>query len=811
LLALAQALVDSPRTILQTLSDTVLTLLKADSAGLSLLTPDETRFHWPSIAGMWSPHTGGNILRELSPCGDVLDANAPLLFRRFGRQHSYFLEATPLAEECLLAPFYVAGKAVGTIWAVAHDARHQFDSEDLRQLESLGKFASAAYQATESLNNEKEFNRSIIDSSPDCIQVLDLEGNILSTHDGQDLLGIEDIGPCLNTSWIEFWQGADRAAARAAVEAAKAGGKGRFVGFFPTLRGQPRWWDVSVAPILNANDEPMRLLAVSRDVTQRRQAEMNLAFVASISQDLVHWTDADGMMKSIGAKLAAHLALSLCAFLEVNEAADEVVIAQDWHRDDVPGLVGTHRAADFVGAEFTRMGRAGETIVVHDVATDARIDAAAFAAMKIAAFICVPLIRDGQWRFALCLYRSAPCDWREDEIALAVEVTARVGARLERLRAEASLRQSEHRYRTLFESIDEGFCIIERVNTPVGAPIDFLVIEANPAFVVQTGVSAVVGKTLREKFPGASEDWYATFEAVRRTGEPVRVERAIRPTGRVLEAYVFRVEHDAMPRVAVIFKDITARKQAEDVIRADHADLEQRVTVRTAELVQAREAAEAANRAKSTFLATMSHEIRTPMNGVIGMVDVLFHNDRLSEQQAQAVRTIRTSAFSLLSLLDNILDFSKIEAGRLDLERVPVALVEMVESACAPLSATATENGVELSLFISPQLPPQVWGDVTRLRQVFYNLASNAIKFSAGRPGRRGRVSIRLEMVSDVSTEFSPSASERLVLRVVDNGIGMAPDAVARLFDPFTQAEASTTRRFGGTGLGLAICQRLVT
>ena len=200
LLALAQALVDSPRTILQALSDTVLTLLNADSAGLSLLTPDETQFHWPSVSGMWSPHAGGGILRDSSPCGDVLAADAPLLFRRFERRYPHLMQATPLAEECLLAPFYVAGKAVGTIWAIAHDARRQFDSEDLRQLESLGKFASAAYQATEALNNEKEFNRSIIDSSPDCIKVLDLDARLLSIYNCYRLLGIEDAQPYLNTS-----------------------------------------------------------------------------------------------------------------------------------------------------------------------------------------------------------------------------------------------------------------------------------------------------------------------------------------------------------------------------------------------------------------------------------------------------------------------------------------------------------------------------------------------------------------------------------------------------------------------------------
>ena len=276
LLALAQALVDSPRTILQTLSDTVLALLNADSAGLSLLTPDEMRFHWPSVSGMWSPHTGGGTPREFSPCGDVLDADTPLLFRRAERRYAYFIEALPLAEECLLVPFYVAGRAVGTIWAIAHDARRQFDSEDLRLLESLGKFASAAYQATESLNNEKEFNRSIIESSLDCFQVLDLEGRLLSMHNGQALLGIEDNRAFLHQSWVALWEGGDRQAASAAVEAAAAGREGRFVGLFRTLGGEPKWWDVAISPILDTHGQPARLLAISRDMTERIQAQQAL-------------------------------------------------------------------------------------------------------------------------------------------------------------------------------------------------------------------------------------------------------------------------------------------------------------------------------------------------------------------------------------------------------------------------------------------------------------------------------------------------------------------------------------------------------
>jgi GAF domain-containing protein len=154
LVTLAQALADSPRTILQTLADKILEVFQAGSAGISLLTKDDggKRFHWPAISGVWKPHIGGGTPRDFGPCGDVLDRNAALLFRHFELRYTYFLPVTPPVEECLLVPFYVEGKAVGTIWAIAHDARRKFDAEDLRQLESLGQFASAAYQAVEFLD-----------------------------------------------------------------------------------------------------------------------------------------------------------------------------------------------------------------------------------------------------------------------------------------------------------------------------------------------------------------------------------------------------------------------------------------------------------------------------------------------------------------------------------------------------------------------------------------------------------------------------------------------------------------------------------
>ena len=254
---------------------------------------------------------------------------------------------------------------------------------------------------------------------------------------------------------------------------------------------------------------------------------------------------------------------------------------------------------------------------------------------------------------------------------------------------------------------------------------------------------------------------------------------------------------------------LIARSDAKASVRAERGLLAERVAERTRELSEtnrklelAKAGAEEASRDKSAFLATISHEIRTPMNGVIGMIEVL-EQTGLGEDQIDAVRTIRTSAFSLLTLIDDILDFSKAESGHLVLERAPVALGELAEGVCDLLDRDAAVKDVDLRLFVSPDLPSHVLSDATRLRQTFNNLVGNAIKFSAGRPAMAGRVTVRVEP--------APGKPNRVALAVADNGIGIAPGTLEHLFQPFTQAEASTTRRFGGTGLGLVICQRLVT
>ncbi|HLK24567.1 MAG TPA: ATP-binding protein, partial [Caulobacteraceae bacterium] len=243
------------------------------------------------------------------------------------------------------------------------------------------------------------------------------------------------------------------------------------------------------------------------------------------------------------------------------------------------------------------------------------------------------------------------------------------------------------------------------------------------------------------------------------------------------------------------FNAMLGEIETRDAAIARHLEgLEQTVAERTADLKLAKDAAEAATNAKSEFLATMSHEIRTPMNGVMVMAEMLAGSE-LPPKQRRFADLIAKSGSSLLAIINDILDLSKIEAGKLELEQVPVEIGEVAEDVCGLFWERAREKGLDLAAFVDPATPKTIVGDEVRLRQVIGNLVNNAIKFTEA-----GGVLVRIE----------PLDGGRLRIAVQDTGIGIAADKLDSVFGAFSQADQSTTRKFGGTGLGLAICKRLV-
>lgn len=316
------------------------------------------------------------------------------------------------------------------------------------------------------------------------------------------------------------------------------------------------------------------------------------------------------------------------------------------------------------------------------------------------------------------------------------------------------------------------------------------ILYVNDAFVARTGYSReeVLGRSPR--FLQGANTKRCELDRIKeamRNWQPVRVELInYTKTGQEfwLEADIFPIADQSgwFTHWISVERDITGRKKIEEIKHAQHV-------------------AELANQAKSSFLATMSHEIRTPISGVIGMVDVL-HQTSLKGYQIEMVDIIRDSANSLLGIIDDILDFSKIESGHLELESVQFHLEKSVEKICLLLDRMAMERNVELLLFTDPDLPEYVVGDELRLRQILINLVGNAIKFSS-QSGKTGKVRLNVNLHSDNESKII------IEFAVIDNGIGMSQETIARLFTPFMQADTSITRHYGGTGLGLTITRHL--
>ena len=385
---------------------------------------------------------------------------------------------------------------------------------------------------------------------------------------------------------------------------------------------------------------------------------------------------------------------------------------------------------------------------------------------------------------------------RTAELSAALEGTTREV--IERQHAEQALRASERFLDSIVENLPDMIFVKD------AATLAFIRFNRAGEELLGHARGELIGRNVHDLFPRHEADFFALKDravlASRRMVDIPEEEVMTRRGTRLVHTVKIPIlDERGEPRFLLgISRDITEQKLIDDELRRHREHLEDMIQERTGELRVAKEAADAASQAKSDFLANMSHEIRTPMNAILGMAYLALQSG-LNPEQVNYVQKVHSAAESLLGIINDILDFSKIEAGKLDIESIPFNLGDVMDGLANLVGMSAEHKGLELVFAEPPRLPAALVGDPSRLRQVLLNLGYNAVKFT-----ERGEVVVGIGIV-----DRSPDAIT-LRFEVRDTGIGMTPAQQRRLFQPFSQADASTSRRYGGTGLGLAISRQLV-
>lgn len=685
------------------------------------------------------------------------------------------------------AAVLLAGPLIGLLLRATHKAHIQWrDAEDER-----GR----------SRRNERRL-QTILEVDPEGMVVLGGDRRIVQVNPaGCALLAAAFPEEVLGQDLLTFIHPDDRhgfaRVQQVALQGRSAVAKGRLIG----LSGQVRWVEMISVLLPDEADTEPSVLGVVRDVTEQRRSDRRQALQHAVANVLAESTSVEQALPELLRVVTTVLEGQVGLFWLVQEDQSAVRCLLDWFSAGatVDEFVEASRRERFSSGRGLpgRCWARGEPLWMDDAFKESDFSRGPAAAMNgLHTGSAFPIWLRASV-YGVMEYFSRDVQAADPDLLRTLGIIgSQIGLFIERTEVEAALRENESRTRLIIDTALDAVITMDSAG---------VITEWNAQAEQMFGWSSheVIGRDLTETIipPALQEAHRQGLTRYLHTGPRPIQAGLVEWTARHRGGQEFPVELSIAPLQldgAVIFsafiRNIASRKEAERSLTSYAQQLEQS----NRELDVALAQAQAATEAKSSFLATMSHEIRTPMNGIIGMTGLLLDTD-LTPEQREYGQTVRQCGDHLLMLINDILDFSKIEAGKLTLEHIPFEPRLAIEESLKILAERASSKGLNLASLFHADVPRTLTGDPGRLRQIIMNLVGNAIKFT-----EEG------EVVIQVALEAQTERDATLRITVSDSGIGIPEDVQQRLFQSFSQADASTTRKYGGTGLGLAICKRLV-
>jgi PAS domain S-box-containing protein len=548
-----------------------------------------------------------------------------------------------------------------------------------------------------------------------------------------------------------------------------------------TKSGERRTWAFSASSPGTLLDGRRFIVGMASDITERKRREANQELLGEVSKDLSQLSTEEEIIHNVGAKLAAHLKLSCYHYVDVDEERAEVTLRHFWHAQQVPYILGTYPIAGFMSPDALNSLRSKETCVISDVQNDLQGDTpataglkAGAAAQKIAAYVAVPYSQDGSWKAYFAVADSSPRRWTGLEVELIREVSERVFPRIENVRAERTLRQSEAQFRELANSMPQ----IVLQSDAQGRLVFF-----NERWLSYTGMTRE--ESLREGVwpalhPDDVEADKAHWAKAVRSTEPYEAEYRLRGKD---GNYRWHLE-----------RAVPMRGKDGNVLHWFHAATDIDDFKRTQEALQAsQKALQEADKRKNEFLAVLAHELRNPLAPIRTSLEIIKRSkNRAVREEAQAVMERQTQ--QMVHLIDDLLDLARITRGNIKLQKERVTLSEIVELALEGSRSLVEDREHDLTVSL-PGKPVYLEGDKTRLAQIVLNLLTNAAKYTP----RGGKIFLTAE-----------AQEHHVVVTVQDTGIGIPAEMLSSVFEMFTRVERETVYQQEGLGIGLSLVKQLV-